>query len=354
MSTQENTEEKPTTWKKVGECLYRYGPSGVIYARIQHRTTEIRRCLKTSSLPEARRKLADLRREIERTDPTMHKATLDQTADRWLATQTHLASSTLKLKTDIVARVKRDWPGGARTPLRSVKTSDVRDWLSRYAVRPSTHNTFLETVSGIFQYAVESGIIATNPARKVERRKRDRPVQLIPKHDDIIRIVSDLRSQVSNGHGRDESADLVLFMAEQGVGQAEVRGLQRQHVDCEGGTITFFRRKTRTAFTVPIMPNIAEMLKIRCSGLKQTDRVFKHCDPKKGLAAACARLGLPAYSPRSLRKQFVTRGLRAGVDVKTLASWQGHVDGGQLILRTYSDEVGAAFSASMAAKMATA
>ncbi len=33
---------------------------------------------------------------------------------------------------------------------------------------------------------------------------------------------------------------------------------------------------------------------------------------------------------------FITRALERGVDVKTLAEWQGHKDGGKLILGTYS------------------
>ena len=32
----------------------------------------------------------------------------------------------------------------------------------------------------------------------------------------------------------------------------------------------------------------------------------------------------------------ITRALQLGVDVKTIALWQGHRDGGKLILQTYS------------------
>jgi integrase len=38
----------------------------------------------------------------------------------------------------------------------------------------------------------------------------------------------------------------------------------------------------------------------------------------------------------SLRRMFVTMAIERGVDVKVIASWQGHRDGGALILRTYS------------------
>jgi hypothetical protein len=33
---------------------------------------------------------------------------------------------------------------------------------------------------------------------------------------------------------------------------------------------------------------------------------------------------------------FITRAIELGVDVKTIAQWQGHRDGGLLILKAYS------------------
>ena len=36
------------------------------------------------------------------------------------------------------------------------------------------------------------------------------------------------------------------------------------------------------------------------------------------------------------RRCFITRAIEKGVDFKTIASWQGHRDGGVLIAKTYS------------------
>jgi integrase len=73
-----------------------------------------------------------------------------------------------------------------------------------------------------------------------------------------------------------------------------------------------------------------------CKGKSNGDRIFKIADAKKALAGACQRLGLPPFSQRSLRRMFITRAIERGVDVKVLAEWQGHKDGGKLILQTYS------------------
>ena len=38
---------------------------------------------------------------------------------------------------------------------------------------------------------------------------------------------------------------------------------------------------------------------------------------------------------------FIVEAYRAGVDVKTIAKWQGHQDGGKLIMDTYTEAFGA-------------
>jgi integrase len=50
-------------------------------------------------------------------------------------------------------------------------------------------------------------------------------------------------------------------------------------------------------------------------------------------------LKFPHFEVRALRRYFITQALRRGVDVPTVAQWQGHRDGGKLILATYADEV---------------
>src|SRR6266496_6658019 len=66
------------------------------------------------------------------------------------------------------------------------------------------------------------------------------------------------------------------------------------------------------------------------------ERVFAIDNAKKAIANACRRLNLPQYSHLSFRRMFITRAIERGVDVKVIAEWQGHKDGGKLILDTYS------------------
>jgi len=66
------------------------------------------------------------------------------------------------------------------------------------------------------------------------------------------------------------------------------------------------------------------------------DQVFAIKGARKAIAAACERLTLPRYTHRSFRRMFIVRAIELGVDVKVIAEWQGHRDGGKLILDTYS------------------
>jgi integrase len=120
------------------------------------------------------------------------------------------------------------------------------------------------------------------------------------------------------------------------LGQAEAGSLTRADVDLQVGRITTYRHKTSTGFVIPIFPQVRPLLEKLCEGKSSVDRIFKISDAKKALAGACRRLQFPPFSQRSLRRIFITRAIERGVDVKVIAEWQGHKDGGKLILDTYS------------------
>ena len=75
--------------------------------------------------------------------------------------------------------------------------------------------------------------------------------------------------------------------------------------------------------------------------VQNDERVFIIDNARKALTNACDRLGLPEFTQRNLRQMFIVEAYRAGVDVKTIAKWQGHQDGGKLIMDTYTEVFGA-------------
>jgi integrase len=160
-----------------------------------------------------------------------------------------------------------------------------------------------------------------------------------------------VRSQPFNADAQD-SADFLEFMGLAGLGQAELANMKREHIDLESGRIQVYRLKTATPFSIPVFPQVRSLLERLCQGKKPHQHIFANRQARKALTNACKRLGYSAYTQRSLRRMFITRAIELGVDVKVIAQFQGHKDGGKLILDTYS-HVNAPHAERMAALLTT-
>jgi integrase len=324
--------------KKVAPCLYKYEASGVYFAHVRAGGKLHRDSLETTDRKLVNRRLAVFHRKVGRIDPKLGKTTLAAMCDLYLQTIEHLSESTKKVRRSIIARLKKTFYAADASPLAEIKPSQLEAWLSKRTAKLSAshRNTFVTTLRDVFALAVRDRYIADSPCAEFKYRKRETPIRLTPSYDEFKAIVADIRSQQFNGHGADHSADFVEFIGQAGVGQAEAAGLLRKHVRFAAGQIQLFRHKTRQAFTIPIYPQVRPLLEKRCNGLKLDDRVFPINGAKKAIAGACKRLGLPNYTHRSLRRMFITRCIEKGIGVKVIAKWQGHADGGKLILSTYS------------------
>jgi hypothetical protein len=86
------------SFEKVGECLYRYSSNGMYYALVRQGGKLIRRSLGTTDKAYAKRKLADLKRDLNRMDPTSGRVTLAALCERYLGTCTNQAPKTIRRK----------------------------------------------------------------------------------------------------------------------------------------------------------------------------------------------------------------------------------------------------------------
>ena len=123
------------------------------------------------------------------------------------------------------------------------------------------------------------------------------------------------------------------------MGQAEAVALKWEDIDTGSDTIHYIRKKTKTAFSTPIYPWLRPLLARRREA-RSSGHVFEVKNVKKALAAACRRLALPHFTQRGLRAMRIKRLWEAGVDVKIIAQWQGHRDGGKLIMTIYTEVFG--------------
>jgi integrase len=323
-------------FQKVGECLYRYSSNGVYYARVKVHGKEIRRSLGTIDRDLAKRRLSVLKQELSQTDRSKSRLTLAELCDQFLKTVQHQKAKTVERKTHIVARIKRDWPSGSTSQVSKIKPSDVQLWLARYSFGPVSRNLHLAELKRILNIAVADGVITRSPAENIAPVKQSRPIRETPTFDEFKAIVADIRSQRLS-YDAEESADFVEFLGLAGLGQAEATSLRWSDIDWERGTIRTFRHKTQAGFVIPLYPQLKPLLERRKKAAhSQSSLVFRIKSAKKAITGVCRRHGLPNYSHRSFRRMFITRAIERGVDVKVIAEWQGHKDGGKLILDTYS------------------
>lgn len=322
-------------FQKVGECLYRYSRNGMYYARIKRGGKETKCSLRTTDRALAQRKLRDFRDEQRQIDPSRGNLTLAQLCDRWLATKQNAKPKTLGQKTYSVEKIKTRWPGGAAQRVRDIVPSQADLFLAQFEFGAASQNAFVTVLRELFDFAVRDNCIAKSPCAHLKFRKREKPIRNSPTFEQFKAIIADVRAQPFNADAQD-SADFLEFLGLAGLGQAEAGSLTRADIDFDAGRFITFRHKTSKGFAVPIFPQLRPLLERLCEGKSNGDRVFKVRDAKKALAGACRRLGYPAFSQRSLRRMFITRALQLRVDVKTIAEWQGHRDGGKLILDTYS------------------
>jgi len=321
--------------------LYQYESSGSYYARFKSKGKRVMERLgpddhPCTSLPEAKRLLRDLRNQKERTDVVSSKKTLRAVLAEYKELMP-FQDSTRQYKVHYLELFEEDFPHNKK--IAELKKSDVLRYLSKFEDKSSdTRNKALTAVRDLFRYAIDDQAIAVSPAEGIKYKRSKASIKRpIPSWEEFEAIVSSVRHVVFSDTGQ-ESADLIEFMGKAGLGQAECAGITWGDINFKTGKITIIRKKTGTEFEIPIYPQVRpllERMKDEREDRAPDTKVFKVRDPKKGLDAACKRLDLPNYSARAFRRLFITRCLELGIDPQTVASWQGHRDGGQLILKVY-------------------
>jgi integrase len=322
--------------KKVAPCLYRYESSRVYFAHVRSGGKLHRKSLETTDSAIARRRLAEFRRTLERTDAASGNKSFAAVLDEYRATLIG-AKSTVEDKNVIIDKIKSTLFGAQTLPLRELKPTQIKTWLATHYGHKSAsyYNSALMLIRDALETAVRDRAIVENPAKELKYRKRKMPIRLTPTFEQFKQIVSEIRSQKFN-QVVEQSGDFIEFLGLAGLGTAEAAALTPANVDFDAGHIIAYRQKTSTGFAVPIFPQLKPLLEKLCNGKAHNERLFQINDARKALTNACVRLGLPHFTARSLRRMFVSRCIELGVDIKTIALWQGHRDGGLLILKTYS------------------
>ncbi len=325
-------------------CLYRHAVNGNYYGikKIVGRRKEL--SLRTTDRKVAERKLKQWIAELQTVDIHAAKLSLVGLLQRFLACHGGRAPKTLATNRSLVKRFRKTWRHGLEMPVGEINPSHLNEWLSQHELRikNTTYNRYASFLRQLFEIAVTDRRIADSPFNGVRTKwkRPQKPIRHVPTLGEFYRIVADIRAQPYNP-AAEESADFVQFLGEAGVGQAEAASITKGDLDWERKVLWFRRHKTQAVFYVPMYNHLKPLLeKLEAKlgpGANAQTKLFKLKNAKKALAAACRRLNLRNFTQRNIRQGLIRRLWQSGVDYKLISKWQGHQDGGKLILDTYTE-----------------
>jgi len=261
--------------------------------------------------------------------------TLNKLVERFRSESAHLALAT-RQKFDFHFKVAARFFDFNR-PVGEIRLADLRALRSKLAEerKPSTVNDIIfKALAALFTMAAEDGIIERSPLERLKRVK--------PREPDRRELAWGQAQQIVTEVGRyaEESAIILAFAQNFGVGQAEIKHLRGEHIDFEKGEINFRRKKTGKPFEIPIFPHAKAFIeKLKAAGRFQVGKpVVEWRNPRKALESACERLNVPKCEPRAFRRCFIVHALEIGIEPRLVAKWQGHRDA-SLIFKVYGKHI---------------
>ncbi len=303
--------------------------------------------LKTTDRKIAERRLKEWIANLDKVCAEVERMSLRQLLGKFLSVHQGKSKSTQIVNGCLIRCFEKTWRYGLNMEVREVRPSHLDEWLAMHEgrLKNTSYNRYAGFLKQLFAIAVKDRIIVESPFQKVTTpwKKPQRVIPVIPTPQQFRAVVDSIRSQPYTDHAED-SADFVEFLGLAALGQAEAYALTWRDVDWVQNILRVRRQKTGIPFSVPIYPHLRPLLerlwaKAR-KGFSPGSRVFRIRDAKKALNAACIRLRFPHFSQRNLRQFGIGLLWKASIDKKLIAKWQGHQDGGELILSTYTEVFG--------------
>ena len=341
----ESKEARKVVFHRVAENLYRLETSGGYYALVKRGGKQFRRSLKTKDRKLADRRLAELRAQVGNlTISDDARLSFDAIARRWMDTTKHtLKASSITRRETCIKNLSPFFRGMA---IRNVQPQHCEKWLTvrGSTIAPQTLAHELNAMRVIFDYAVRLGLMLTNPAQGMKRRKVIQARITVPTRQqfrDILAAIRESDGRTDSQAKAKPGADFVELLAYSGCRLHEAASLRWHDVDFEKNTLTISggERGTKNdeTRTVPMTDALRGLL-LRLHEERQPnndDTVTLSESAKKCLQTACRRLKCDQFTHHDFRHFFATTCIEAGVDIPTVSRWLGHKDGGALAMRVY-------------------
>lgn len=310
----------------------------------------VQRGLGTKSFEIAKQKLgAAYQEESARLEKKRHARSIGAGMFRKLAAE-HLVAirhnrdikpRTKKYHREIIRMILRTWPELETKPASMVSQTECLGWGRKMRARysPSRYNGSVDVLRSVFKIAVEHGVIVKNPAENIPKASIERKELTLPTQVQFQSILKHL-DEFNKGR-RKQGSVVVRFLAYSGMRMNEAGQVTPDMVDLERGQFNLPGHITKSGKprSVPIIAEMRPLIEHQLMDYKKSGRkgpLLPCRDPSKSLETCCKLAGATRITNHDLRHLFITRCIESGVDVKTVAEWVGHQDGGALILKTYA------------------
>ena len=275
-------------------------------------------------------------------DPQGAKVLTADWIDAWWATTVNLRPSS-RARDEAYIR-NHVLPAFAELPLGAITQLDVRAWVADLVAAgraPATVQKAYQTLSKIFRGAVDAGLIAQSPCRRIALPRVEREEMRFLTPAEILALAEAIDPRYRA---------MILFDAYCGLRLGELAGLRRSRVDLlrrqvqvaeigveVKGQLVFGPPKTRAGQRkVPLPRVVADELAAHLDTFGRADPealVFLGADGgalrANGWRArhwrpAIRKAGLEPLRPHDLRHTAVSLWVAAGASPKQIASWAGH------------------------------
>ncbi len=348
----ETTNKRPSTRQLLDKIpnvpsLYRHSVNGTYYGIKKIAGKRKEHSLDTTDRKIAERKLRAWITGLGKIDTEAEKTTLAQLLEKFTTVRGGMSPSTKRTDASIIKNLKAHWKHGLDIRVSNIRPSMLDEWLATVEkdLKNSSYNRFTQFVKQLFDIALKDKMISESPHANLRSgwKRPQKPIRLVPTTEQFQAIIANIRNQHQNTES-EESGDFIEFLGLAGLGQAEASWLTWQRVNFNKGELTVRRMKTGELFYVPIYPHLKPFLQKLYTRHETPPapgtKLFTISDAKKSLTNACKRLGFPHFTQRSIRAYLIRRLWQSGVDIKLISKWQGHQDGGRLILSTYTEVFG--------------
>ncbi|MBV7296147.1 site-specific integrase [Corynebacterium sp. TAE3-ERU12] len=283
-------------------------------------------------------------------DPADGRATVGEIGERWLAAQTHLKPSSLRVTR--IAWNNHVRPAWGDRRLDDITQTDVQEWVALQPGSASTVRRNHQVLAQVLDAAVADKRIALNPARGVRLPRKPRPKHVYLSMDQVRSFTEECSHY----------GEIVWVLATTGLRWSELAGLRVEDIDLDarrihvnraavqvGSRIEVGTPKTHERRSVAMPRFVCNMLRPLLEDRDRTEWVWHRPDgtplppPTTGSWFFEARNRMqarepdfPAITPHGLRHVAAGLLVGSGANVKVVQRQLGH-SSAAMTLDVYAD-----------------